>query len=456
MSPRKKNEDEEIEAEDIFERPARKRVGASSASKSMRKPASAAKHVADGEPHRKTIVFQSMDASSRSTAQHSGNHHIALYRNIALGFFVVTMLLFAAIFFTSVRKATISIGYVPQKVNYTDVVHVARQRADGKTIAGVVELQKVSLVRTYTPVGRERKDVPIVGFVQLINEHTKDQPLVKTTRLLASNGKLYRLSKSVVVPAKGMLERVEMYADEPGAGSATDGPVSFTIPGLWEPLQKKIYGKSADAFTGGVLERGIVSAQDMQKAEADVRQALTAQAQEQLKTIRDAGGQGVFDGVMVSLDTLQIERNADIGATVGSFALTAKANAIIVRYRKEELEQFIRARLAKLPIEEYATLAYDPSQLTLRVESYDAGKGQAQLSVFESVTKALKSDASQFASAAFAGKSESEIQEVFKNLPGVESVQTDVSFFPYWVKTVPSVGGTVTVDLRQLPAPEQP
>ncbi len=414
--------------------------------RAVRKPAAKAPVASP----RKTVVLQTM---SDGAFIHNESPQVGMYRKIAVGFFVLTVVLFAAIFFTSVRRATITLSYIPELFTYADVIQLAPERVDEKTIAGTVEVREVVLSNRYAPQGREQVEVPVSGTVTIINNHTKDQPLVKTTRLLSPDGKLYRLSNGVVVPAGGEVTDVEIYADQDGDEFAID-PTEFTIPGLWEPLQKKIYAKNTEPFIGGLIERGVIAAQDMQDAESDMREQLVSYATGLIEQ-EEVEAQSHLDTFIVTLDSLSIERSAEIGDEVQELTLKGKANAVVVRYQKEELQELVRAQLNQEAIPEYLQLGYDPSLLTVRVESYDLETGRAQLSLFEQMPKVLVESSPQFSVEQFFGKSQFSIIQDVELLDGIDHIGVQVEFFPYWVHKVPKVGGTVGVTIEQIPFDEE-
>ncbi len=80
------------------------------------------------------------------------------------------------------------------------------------------------------------------GTVQIINTSTNPIFLVKTSRLLTTDGKLYHLAEGVSSPA-GSKVQASIYADQNGSASVI-GPSKFTFPGLSADLQSSIYAIS--------------------------------------------------------------------------------------------------------------------------------------------------------------------------------------------------------------------
>jgi hypothetical protein len=85
------------------------------------------------------------------------------------------------------------------------------------------------------------------GSVRIINNSSQPQALIRTTRLMTSDNKIYRLNQSIVVPAYEHV-MVEVYADAPGSEYAIS-PTQFIIPGLDASLQSMIYAVSDVTFS---------------------------------------------------------------------------------------------------------------------------------------------------------------------------------------------------------------
>ena len=85
------------------------------------------------------------------------------------------------------------------------------------------------------------------GKVRIGSDYASPITLVKTTRILSSDGKLYHLAQTVTVPARSHVI-ADVYADQNGSQYAI-GPSSFSIPGLSSTLQQYVSVSSDAAFT---------------------------------------------------------------------------------------------------------------------------------------------------------------------------------------------------------------
>lgn len=179
------------------------------------------------------------------------------------------------------------------------------------------------------------------GLVTLINTSSRAQPLVSSTRLLSSDGVLFRISKSVVVPARGRV-RVEARADSMG----TDGDVPAThwkIPGLSNSLQRLIFGETQSPMTGGVTEVRRVDKVDIAEvvAKAEVDADRTAQ-----NSITVAPTLFRFSRPTSSVRTLNAkeggnvaELTADVRAVVTHVLIDPRAANVAVRAAIETAER---------------------------------------------------------------------------------------------------------------------
>lgn len=122
---------------------------------------------------------------------------------------------------------------------------IATSTANPNIIAGQT---LIAQARSTVPVA-SNPDLKSRGSITIINENTREQTLIPTTRFLSANGVLFRLTQQVIIPAKGKVTG-EIVADAPGAAGDV-GPGRFTIPGLSSALQTKIYGQTDKAMTGG-------------------------------------------------------------------------------------------------------------------------------------------------------------------------------------------------------------
>ena len=151
--------------------------------------------------------------------------------------------------------------------------------------------EEVSLQETFPSTGSESgSNKKATGRVTLYNEYSEEpQPLVATTRLLTEDGKLFRITESVIVPGytkeggeivPGEV-RVSVKADEAGEMFNVE-PTRFTIPGF-EGSEKyeDFYAVSEEKFVGGGDDESdvrVVSLEDIEVAKEKMEAKIKEKA----------------------------------------------------------------------------------------------------------------------------------------------------------------------------------
>lgn len=164
--------------------------------------------------------------------------------------------------------------------------------------------------------GEETVNKKASGIITILNSYSdKPQRLINNTRFMSPDGKVYRISASVVVPGvhvsggKQVPGEVDatIYADTTGAeyNSESVGAV-FTVPGFkGDPRYEKIFGQSKTEITGGFNGKmKVVSDADrtaaLDKLKTDLRETLVAAARAQAPSgymLSDNAAQIVFTEV---------------------------------------------------------------------------------------------------------------------------------------------------------------
>ena len=109
------------------------------------------------------------------------------------------------------------------------------------TIRGVTFLEKRNITQAYPASGKKYAEKKATGEVVIYNNFSSSpQTLVATTRLVSSDGKIYRLNNSITVPGAeapgGKITpssiRASISADKPGEAYNLSPGVKFRIPGF--------------------------------------------------------------------------------------------------------------------------------------------------------------------------------------------------------------------------------
>lgn len=164
------------------------------------------------------------------------------------------------------------------------------------------------------------------GRVTIYNETPSNQVLIKNTRLLTPDEKLFRLKDRVLIPAFGEIE-TDIYSDEAGEVGLID-PTGFIIPGLSEDLQKNIYANNSEP-TFIIQNDEIIKIDTPKKLIVSVY--LHTQADDEKETFR------VYSSNVGSDGNWQIVQNQGVFyPTAGDYTISA----IVYDLEKEQKSNF--------------------------------------------------------------------------------------------------------------------
>lgn len=401
-----------------------------------------------------------------------------LYRKIAFGFIGLTVILVAAILWLSSVKAEVIVHVKKEPVAVDTVVELAKTPKAGQLLGrvaqGTFENRKEFPIRAATP-GATTTPVTLVpsstptttaaptttsgiapnaiarGKVKITNTYTRAQPLVRTTRLLTADGKLYRINQGVTVPAGGSVE-VEIYADKPGPAFAI-GPTKFTIPGLFVDLQKLIYAESSAGFvldsstpaptaptpppattTPRATARPGTFTPTQEEIDAAERQAIDEtleRAKRQLasEVTESASLEGVY--------FTKVRKEILPGSTAQSFIVYVQADVTAVYYPKDDMLVLVRTKLREKVPSDRELIPFDGKSIRYQIESVDPRVETATVRVQTDAAARLTPASEALKKENLVGKSKQEVIDTLKKLDGVESVEVNTS--PGWLRKIPSM-----------------
>lgn len=400
-----------------------------------------------------------------------------IYRKIAYVFLALTVTIITLVLWLTSVRANVHIKVRKETTKVDGVVEIARNPSTGQ-IPGRVVQGTYEKIQEFTVMGDDgevvtpsastaptttettpapAQDVIARGKVKVINNYSKDQTLVRTTRLLTADGKLYRLDKQVVVPSGGSVS-VDVYADKSGAEYAI-GPTKFTIPGLYIDLQKHIFAQSDTAFVA--VPKGStptptpitptptpskgkpVTATDLDRAQKQVTEAVLKYATDMLSA--DIANRESLKSLVV-YNVIEQKNNVSVGQVAESFLSSVKLNVTIVYYAQEDMNSLIRARLKERVPQGRELVPAEQLANTFALESSDPKEERASIRVSSDASYRLSPQSPLLQSSVITGKSKAEAESILKAIDGVESVKIDIS--PSWLSTVPNLKERITVTVE--------
>jgi hypothetical protein len=279
------------------------------------------------------------------------------------------------------------------------------------------------------------------GIITIYNAYSSaPQTLVKTTRFRSSDGKVFRITKTITVPGaeieggsiKPSSIDAEVIADQPGE-SYNIGSTDFTIPGFkGSDKYDGFYGKSTQKMTGGLVSHGlVVSEADVEKAKESLEKQLLEQAKQDLKKQLDED----FELLEASLQAEIIKSTPEpaIGDPAQNFKLILEALAQGFAYKSDHLESLIEDKIA-LKISDKRLTLPETQAITYQSPNIDYTENQAafNLLIEEDVSWKIAEDRLK---EVLSGKNKPEAREAIKLFSEIESAR--FSLWPYWISRIP-------------------
>ena len=365
-----------------------------------------------------------------------------LYRRIAYTFLTAAILLFVAVSYTTLSGATITIKPKREVLTATFGVTVSSQQGD--FVKGKVLTKNFSKSETLLLKGDEgtRVSTQARGTATIINKTTKNQALVKTTRLLTSDNKLFRIDNSVNVPAGGSVD-VAIYSDEAGPVGEIEAS-SFVIPGLRENLQDKIYAETKEPTCCGTKLIRVVTEKDLQAAQDKVMQDALAVAKEDL---RGQLGSEVFGGEIFVSDPGEVIFDVLAGQESESVGVSMNFDVVGIFFDENAVFERAKTILQGLAGEEKELVELDPERVEVSVQSIDIDKGTAQLAVSAPGMLVLKSSSELFDFSRLAGLSKEAAATYFKRFRSIDSVE--IRCMPPWTGYLPKMTDRIKIEFAE-------
>lgn len=366
---------------------------------------------------------------------------LPLYRNIAVSFSALTILLIVIMLYFSVVRATIIVTPRIQNFPLTAAVSVVREPTAGATaLVGAVFTQDVTKRGTFPTAVVREESAKASGAVRITNATGNPQTLVATTRFLTPEKILFRLKDTVVAPARGTVVGT-LVAESAGAAGDV-GTTRFVIPGLRSELQEKIYGESVLPIAGGRRSVRRLTQQDLD----DARATLAKQMEEGVRSAlaRDAGGE---PSILLTMTPTASTLDQKLGAAVDTFSLTLTARAQGVAVAEKALHDWIATQMKTALPDDQRLLPFTLDAFAIRVTNLDATAGTARLLV-QGEGKSLPRGASPvFDRRRFIGRLPNEVETLLKQHGGVADVFVRLS--PFFAKRLPRLPDHIRVDIRE-------
>ena len=311
-------------------------------------------------------------------------------------------------------------------------------------IPGELISAKKNLEMRFAATGEEKIEKKATGKIFIYNElSSMPQVLVQRTRFITPDGKIYRLTKRVIVPGAKVTGgevspssiEVEVIADKAGQkyNINPNSEEIWRIPGFKEAglddRYRGFYGKPSGPFAGGFSGIAKVpTEEDIEKGRNVMVSVLTDTLGRQMIIMERPEFTLLNEASDFEITTENIEETAD---ERGEFGIFSEARARRLVFEESSLQNILVDKLVpqldfefKIVESELVYKDVEINWLDGRMNFIVEGKMVLETSISKDVLRAQ-----------LLGREELVIRSVIFNIPGLEKAK--VSLWPFWVKSVP-------------------
>jgi len=315
---------------------------------------------------------------------------------------------------------------------------------------------KATSERQVEASGQEEVRIQATGDIEITKSTPGAERLIKNTRFSTSDGKIFRIEESVVVPGAvtdstgrtvpGSI-RAKVFADQPGDSYNLPAGTELTVPGFKEgnflDLYNAIEAKNPTAFTNGfsgpkfIIDEAALSTA-RQSLQAELRDTLL----DRVKTEKPAHVTAFNGSIAINYTPLPPVQYGDTLVTIREEATLQMplfnaenfasflAEKTIVGYDRKPVRidnvddltfAYQSATTSQINIADLESLEFELVGEPTIVWTYDEGKLKLEL----------------------AGKEKTAIPQIMSAYPGIE--RTTVTVRPVWKRSLPTDTADITV-----------
>lgn len=366
-----------------------------------------------------------------------------IFAKLLIGTIFVSIILGVVVLHLVFANATILITPKARDLK-TDVVITASTKAlnvnlESLEIPARVLAKEIEKTQLFDATGSDTVENKAKGTITVYNERTVQQILVTNTRFISENGKLFRTTKRIIIPASSTVDRrlvpgtlnVEVIAAEAGE-SYNIGAATFSVPGLaGSAFYTLVYGKSTRVMTGGSQgETNVVTKEDIRNAKESLTKTVIRLAEIAILNELPSSFE-IAENAFVS-EVIDTSTAVSVGAALSQFNYKVKVRVRAIAFQKEYMNEIARGLLG-IQINDNELI----NQNTLIVEytNDSIGDGTAKLSASISAKAYVNISASEIKKNVL-GKKLSEVESMLRNYEGISKFS--ISLWPFWVQGVPN------------------
>lgn len=331
---------------------------------------------------------------------------------------------------------------------------LAKPESSRLAIPGEIFNQTRNVTQLFPASGTQNVSEKASGRINIYNAYSSEkQTLVKTTRFVTEDGRVYRLTDQVIVPGAEIKDgkiipasiQAAVVADQPGAEYNRTKTERMNIPGFkGTPKYAGFYGEVVAIEGGLVGQKRVPTAQDITTAKEKTSEILQS-------SLRAAISSGEPQGFTILPGATEIEiTKLTAGSTTdenGNFSIFGEARFRGIGFRDSLLKEYLSG-IATQPTSSIPNAPLELEDLKLNFATStkpDFIKGSATFGL-EATGTLRPTFKTEEIKESLAGKSIEDAKKILADLPGL--VEATASVWPFWISTMPSDPAKITIELK--------
>ena len=382
------------------------------------------------------------------------------YLAIGGGILVVTIValfgLTSWLSYANVRLTPVVLGVTLDKENI-----LIKLNASSTTELGY-ELMTLSdeAVQNLEANGEEQVNIKASGYITVYNTSLVSQRLVNNTRFESSDGRIYRINNSIVVPAgkkeagkvvPGSIDAL-VYADVASDTynmSLEDLTGDFTIPGFkGTPKYSEFYARAKTDIVGGYSGlRKKVEPAELERATAELKTILSANLIKKAYTSIPETHHLFNNAYFIEYEVVEAESSKD-----DEYVLKIKGTMRAVIFAENKIAEYLaNKKVGKTTTLDYSQLSprFDPDfTLTVVNPSVTPWLDKTLSVILDGQVDLVAVIDPQAMAEALVGKSQADIEGLMATYPMIKEYQVD--FKPRWKKEFSTDPSDINIKIAEI------
>lgn len=370
------------------------------------------------------------------------SNHNRLYAKIIITLLVLTVAAIFLILHFALAKATIKIFSQIENKSQKIIIPLQVENPDqvnNEALLGQILNTEFELATIIPSQSTSTLSDTAGGQVTIYNNSAKDQILVKTTRLLSTTGKIYRIQERVDIPTGGQVT-VWAQADQAGADYIMEAG-RLTIPGLFVGLQDKIFAENKNGFKLESLPSYTVSAENLEQAKTDLKNQAIQKA-------LDTMNQGLKDNLKIDAKRLFIKTETITASYIGEKSPTCDVKQKFTVYglvfSPADLQAMAEDKFNKNLDSSQSIIEFLPAEFNYQISEINPTDNSGIIEV--NLTAKINSSSKTWSidKDRLLGLDEIAIKKYLTDELNIDKVE--VKFFPFWVHKAPTLKDHIIIE----------